>query len=325
MPYAQEFDDVYATIRASVEDASRENPLKCFRLDESRPAGRITERLLQEIQSASLCIADLTGSKPNVMWEVGYAMALGKPTIIITQEKGELPFDIRDMETIQYDRSHLSKTLGQPLKRATIDTISSLLSASKANSNSAPAVQNELVGELLERVRELSSMVSQAVRTWNPTRQQAAEPAQSRDSLLAFEGAWVDQKSCTHVYARMINDELVMPYCFSGDEELTSTFYGCKKIGEFWFARFCWLTTGNSSGFAFLKQESVDLLTGAWWGDDEAKEIPESPDLRSGVPIRLERKRHAQIPDWALQFFEEIRREGVVNRLARRCSDLPRD
>jgi nucleoside 2-deoxyribosyltransferase len=324
MPYAQEFDDVYATIRASVEDASRENPLRCFRLDESRPAGRITQRLLQEIQSASLCITDLTGSKPNVMWEVGYAMALGKPTIIITQEKGELPFDIRDMETVQYDRSHLSKTLGQPLKRATIDTMSSLLSASKANSNSAPAVQHELVGELLEQVRELSSMVSQAVRTWNPTRQQAPDPAQARDSLLALEGAWVDQNSRIHVYARMIDDELVMPYCFIGDERLTSTFYGWKKIGEFWFARYCWLTI-DISGFAFLKQESVDLLTGAWWGDDEAKEIPESPNLRSGVPIRLERRRDAQIPDWALQFFEEIRREGVVNRLNRRCSDLRRD
>jgi hypothetical protein len=322
MPYAQEFDDVYATIRASVEDASRENPLKCFRLDESRPAGRITERLLQEIQSASLCIADLTGSKPNVMWEVGYAMALGKPTIIITQEKGELPFDIRDMETIQYDRSYLSKTLGQPLKRATIDTISSLLSASKANSNSAPAVQNELVGELLERVRELSSMVSQAVRTWNPARQQAPEPAQARDSLLALEGAWVNHGSGTHLYARMIDNELVTPYSFGGDDRLTSVYYGWKKIGEFWFARFCWLTknmlTKNISGFAFLKQESVDLLTGAWWGDDEEKEIPEIPNFHSGVPARWERRRDAQIPGWALQFFEEVRREGVVNRLNRR-------
>ena len=104
-------------------------PLRCFRLNESRPAGRITDRLLQEIRSGSLCIADLTGGKPNVMWEVGYAMALGKPTIIITQDKGEMPFDIRDMETLQYDRRHLNETLGNPLKRAVIrcgvfDTVS---------------------------------------------------------------------------------------------------------------------------------------------------------------------------------------------------------
>jgi nucleoside 2-deoxyribosyltransferase len=106
MPFASEFNDVYATIKASVEGASGENSLRCFRLDESRPAGRITDRLIREIQAASLCIADLTGAKPNVMWEVGYAMALGKPTIIITQENDELPFDVRVMETIHYDRKH---------------------------------------------------------------------------------------------------------------------------------------------------------------------------------------------------------------------------
>ena len=115
MPFAREFDDVYATIKATVEGACQESSLKCFRLDESRPAGRITERLLKELESASLCIADLTGAKPNVMWEVGYAMALGKPTIIITQEPGDLPFDVRVMETIHYDRNHLHDTLGRAL------------------------------------------------------------------------------------------------------------------------------------------------------------------------------------------------------------------
>src|SRR5258708_3446356 len=100
MPYAPEFEDVYATIQSIVEGVRGDNPLRCFRLDESRPAGRITARLIREIESASVCIADLTGTRPNIMWEVGYAMALGKPTILITQDPSELPFDIRDMETL---------------------------------------------------------------------------------------------------------------------------------------------------------------------------------------------------------------------------------
>src|SRR4051812_9507264 len=107
MPFAREFDDVYATIKSSVEGALDGRPLNCFRLDEARPAGRITDRLLQEIQTASLCVADLSGSRPNIMWEVGYAMALGKPTIIVTQDEGGLPFDIHDMQSFRYDRSHL--------------------------------------------------------------------------------------------------------------------------------------------------------------------------------------------------------------------------
>src|SRR5262249_6845373 len=152
--------------------------------------------------------------------------------------------------------------------------------------------------ELLEQICELRSMVGQAVRTWNPTPQQAQEPVQARDGLLALEGAWVNRKSRTHLYACMIDNELVAPYCFCGNDRLTSAYYGWKKIGEFWFARFCWLTT-DISGFAFLKHESVDLMTGAWWGDDDAKEIPESPNFGSGVSILWERKADAQFPGWA--------------------------
>src|SRR4051812_29416230 len=118
MPFARDFDDVYATIKVSVEGAFADQRIRCFRLDESRAAGRITDRLLQELRAASLCVADVTHSKPNVMWEVGYAMALGKPTILLTQDKEQLHFDINDMETLRYERSHLSETLGGPLKRA---------------------------------------------------------------------------------------------------------------------------------------------------------------------------------------------------------------
>jgi nucleoside 2-deoxyribosyltransferase len=225
MPFAREFDDVYATIRATVEGASQENPLRCFRLDESRPAGRITDRLLKEIHSASLCIADLTGGKPNVMWEVGYAMALGKPTIIITQEKGELPFDIRVMETVNYDRNHLGETLGQPLRLSTIDTISQL-SAGAAESIPDCTIQSDLVGDLLTQIRELKSIVQQAVTTWNPTQAQAITYSTSRRDFRTFEGAWVDLLSDTHLYARVIDGDLVVPYCFRGDDQLSSAFYG---------------------------------------------------------------------------------------------------
>src|SRR5579859_2708868 len=92
MPFSEEFDDVYANIKTAVQRAISAREGRCFRLDEARPAGRITERLLKELQSASFCVADLTGNRPNVMWEVGYAMALCKPIIIVTQKIEELPF-----------------------------------------------------------------------------------------------------------------------------------------------------------------------------------------------------------------------------------------
>jgi hypothetical protein len=318
MPFAREFDDVYATITQSVEGASREHSIRCFRLDESRPAGRITDRLLQEIQAAAFCIADITGAKPNVMWEVGYAMALGKPTLILSQEKEDLPFDIRDMESLRYDRHHLSESLGRPLKQMTIDTIASLVSAKEVNTP-PQTTQNEFVGELLEQIRDLRSMVSEAVKTWNPAPQQAPQPQQLPKHWEALEGVWVNRESGTHLYARVIDEELVAPYCYGGNDRLIGVYYGWKRIGEFVFARFCWLAV-DISGFSFLKHDSVSLLTGAWWGDDEVRNIPDIPNLASGVSARWERIESQSIPTWATQFFEEVRREGIVNRLMRRST-----
>jgi hypothetical protein len=326
MPFAGEFDDVYATIKTSVETASQEHQVRCFRLDESRPAGRITDRLLQELQSASLCIADLTGEKPNVMWEVGYAMALGKPTIIITQEQRELPFDVRVMETIRYDRSHLNSTLGRPLKRATVDTIQTMspsVSDGSSENNLSPAFQTKLIGELREQVHELRSIVTQAVRAWSPTPEQERAPLVGRSEMRALEGAWVDHDSRSNFYARVIDDDLVIPYCIAGNDRLTGVLYGCKKVGEFWFARFCRLSD-SITGFVFLKRESLDVLTGAWWMNVESVEIPEAPDLGTGVSIRLEHVNQLQYPEWASQFFDEVRHQGIVNSLtARRSGSRP--
>jgi hypothetical protein len=67
MPFAEEFDDVYGVIKQVVESATGTNDGRCFRLDEARPAGRITDRLLGELRSATLCVADITGAKPNVI------------------------------------------------------------------------------------------------------------------------------------------------------------------------------------------------------------------------------------------------------------------
>jgi hypothetical protein len=240
MPFAREFDDVYTHIKMSVEVTVASQSVRCFRLDEARPAGRITDRLLAEIQASNLCVADLTGLKPNIMWEVGYAMALGKPTIIVTQEGGELPFDIKDMHSIQYDRNHLSSTLGIHLKRAVIDTLNTLPSKAAPCIKSDSIQRENLVGELLEQVRDLKSMVSQAVSTWSPPAQQPVEVTPVLRNFSGLEGAWIDLANGTHCYAKVINDELVVPYCYGGNEELTSVFCDWKQTGEYWFARYRW-------------------------------------------------------------------------------------
>jgi hypothetical protein len=123
MPFSAEFDDVYQAIRNSLESSVAGEQITCRRLDEIKSAGRITDDLLGELREAVICVADLTGNKPNVMWEVGYAMALNKPLLLVTQELDSLPFDIKDMRTIKYNRDFIARTLGQPLIEAFRETL----------------------------------------------------------------------------------------------------------------------------------------------------------------------------------------------------------
>jgi nucleoside 2-deoxyribosyltransferase len=116
MPFASDFDDVYANVKDSV--AAVDESLKVIRLDEIRAAGSITDDMVAEIRKSTLCLADVTDANPNVMWEVGFATALGKPVIAISQGSDKLPFDIKDVRTMTYSRASLAKTLRDPLTAA---------------------------------------------------------------------------------------------------------------------------------------------------------------------------------------------------------------
>jgi nucleoside 2-deoxyribosyltransferase len=317
MPFSPEFDDVYVAIKASVVAAVSPQKCQCFRLDESRPAGRITDRLLQEIKAASLCVADLTGNRPNVMWEVGYAMALGCPTIILTQVLAELPFDIRDMQSLQYDRGKLNSTLGQQLQRMIIDTIS--LHGRQARERNDG---RELVGQLLAEVAGLKDMVAQAVRSWNPSPVSPPTAGFTRTGLTALDGAWINLESGSHAYAKVIGGDLVVPYCYRGNEEVTGVYFGWRLAGDYWFARFAWLE-GATAGFTFLKQESVDTLRGAWWGDERQIHEPSAPPEKAGVPATWRRTKDIEFPQWATQFLLNAEKKGLPKRLTKRSTEQP--
>jgi hypothetical protein len=116
MPFASDFDDVYAAVKDSI--TAVDDSMKVIRLDEIRAAGSITDDLIAEIRKSTLCLADVTDANPNVMWEVGFATALGKPVVAISQGSDRLPFDIKDVRTLTYSRASLSKTLREPLTAA---------------------------------------------------------------------------------------------------------------------------------------------------------------------------------------------------------------
>jgi nucleoside 2-deoxyribosyltransferase len=100
MPFSEKFDDVYQVgIKQTVEECN----LFCERVDEQNFTDSILEMIFQNIRRARFIIADMKGRNPNVFYEVGYAHALNKPIIFITQDRpDQIPFDLNQKPHIIY-------------------------------------------------------------------------------------------------------------------------------------------------------------------------------------------------------------------------------
>lgn len=73
------------------------------RADKMSNSGLITKAIIEQIISADLVIADLTGSNPNVFYELAIRHSYRKPAIQIIKGAMEIPFDVANMRTISYD------------------------------------------------------------------------------------------------------------------------------------------------------------------------------------------------------------------------------
>jgi hypothetical protein len=99
MPFATEFEDRFATIKAVAEKEGWE----CERGDTPAEPGAIAHQVMELIAASKCCVADVTGNNPNVFLELGYAYHCRKPVILISRDPPDkAPFDIRHMRIIQY-------------------------------------------------------------------------------------------------------------------------------------------------------------------------------------------------------------------------------
>jgi len=99
MPFSAKFDEVY---RLLISPAVTQSGLSVLRADEMSTSGFIVEQIRTAIQQSRLCIADITGANPNVMWEVGFASSGKKPLILIAESSSKLPFDIAHQRVLIY-------------------------------------------------------------------------------------------------------------------------------------------------------------------------------------------------------------------------------
>lgn len=84
--------------------------LQPYRVDQDPGAVILFETLHEQIKSATLCLADISVLNPNVMYELGFALASGKDVVIIcsNQPSAKFPFDIQHRGIIQYAADSIS-------------------------------------------------------------------------------------------------------------------------------------------------------------------------------------------------------------------------
>jgi hypothetical protein len=118
MPFDKSFDDVY---KLGINSACKEAGAYCERVDEQIFTESILERIYNQIARADLIVSDMTGRNPNVFYETGYAHALGKLAILLTQKSEDIPFDLKHYPHIIYGsvaelKSQLKKRISYFMK-----------------------------------------------------------------------------------------------------------------------------------------------------------------------------------------------------------------
>lgn len=108
MKFEPAFDDLYQDV---IKPQCEKLGLRAIRADESYASTPIINDIIQEISESSIIICDITMDNPNVFYELGYAHALRKTTILLAdrQKRTNLPFDVSGYRTIFYENTIAGK------------------------------------------------------------------------------------------------------------------------------------------------------------------------------------------------------------------------
>lgn len=103
MQFTEAYNQLYTDV---IKPVCEKFGLEVERADEFYTSTPIIKDIEKSIRNASVIIAEITPDNPNVFYEVGFAHAIEKPTILLSDRTREkLPFDISGFRTLFYENS----------------------------------------------------------------------------------------------------------------------------------------------------------------------------------------------------------------------------
>ena len=100
MPFDGRYDD---TFLVSIASAAKLINAVATRVDREQFAGDIVGEIRKRIRNSAAVVGDLSESKPDVLYEIGYAHGIRIPTVhICSTSLAELPFDVRNWNALHY-------------------------------------------------------------------------------------------------------------------------------------------------------------------------------------------------------------------------------
>lgn len=98
------FDKKYLPIYRVYEQVCGDFGFKADRTDQSVSSERIIPRIENGIRNSPFVLADVSDESVNVLYEVGFAKALGKDVILTARAGTILPFDAYDIQTVFWEK-----------------------------------------------------------------------------------------------------------------------------------------------------------------------------------------------------------------------------
>lgn len=95
------FDKRYEDVFAPAIQAAGFEP---YRVDRDPAAAIPIENIEEGIRRADACLADISTNNPNVWFELGFAIAVSKPVILVCEHQPDrrFPFDVQHRSIILY-------------------------------------------------------------------------------------------------------------------------------------------------------------------------------------------------------------------------------